>query len=734
MQVLWSRAQARATCRCGSCLHAAIARRTTIAAGRRRLKVSDLFTACYSTILATAALADAKVKEDRRKEWDRVIAEAKAGIPNNEPDYVQEVPSQPRSESLGLNSSSNGQLHAQGGLSKTSWGGNGWAIPSPRQHTSLETRLRVLDAQLREVSTSPDSRAEQEVTAWTPLETEPENEWVGEEYDADLPPREPKNDLHLRKMEDMIAKLVGRLLLQTSIYSAGSTSAIVPSDIQEQIDMAQRIEALRKGFTQLPAYRWDDMDSVQAQRTALHQSLTALCDRSLEASKPSIDLMLAKICYNLLICTAPPNILTYNILLNTFNRLRQTHLNEIVIESYFYESRLKLSKNTCRLMLDHYRIKKDPDGFNTILKRMGGYGKSMRIRRRHTNEFWREHVKDWALSKKVILRESYLYQKMPRGEAIFESLVRGSLQFMSVRSAIRYVRAAFREGCGVTSETLCKVISRCLAEFDFVAAISLLRAILGWSVSYDVPPAYYSKVVRSHVYRLLSLCGINPTLGSQQILPLRLSKDALEQILRHMRIQSIAESVERFGQRIMSLEYVFCDIEAEYATSIDQVSQALALLEIADGFERKRAKHRHNGKAGGRWARICSLESMLDLYAAKVKARQMELLPLAAARLNWKQKNKYFASVSLLEQRGLVVEPSERLSLLFRVVQLQDRGKLQMIKARRLYQSKAKSTGGAFPASDTLVPKQPSLLIPYFPANKLGSETASVRLVGFGHG
>src|SRR5271156_1474722 len=89
MQVLWSRAvQTTSACRCTSCLLAAttIARRTTTAASKRRLKLGDLLTACYSTILGTAAFADAKVKGERRKEWDRAIEEAKAGTPMDLPE------------------------------------------------------------------------------------------------------------------------------------------------------------------------------------------------------------------------------------------------------------------------------------------------------------------------------------------------------------------------------------------------------------------------------------------------------------------------------------------------------------------------------------------------------------------------------------------------------------------------------------------------------------------------
>ncbi|KAE9380198.1 hypothetical protein N431DRAFT_432481 [Stipitochalara longipes BDJ] len=726
MQLLWSRAQARAACRCGSCLHAAIARRTTTAASRRRLKISDLFTACYSTILATAALADAKVKEDRSKEWDRMIAEAKAGILMNESVCVEGTQSQPISDSLEPISSFDSRSQTRNDLSKTRWGGNSWTVPSRAQSISLESKLRILDSQLRDVSTSPKLVAGQEVTECMSCETEPDNEWV-EEYDAQLPPREPKKELHLRKQEEMVARLVDRLLAQTSMFSVESSSTIRPNDMREQMnDMAQRIETLRTGFTRLPTYYWDDIKSVQEQRAALHWSLTALCDRT-TPSKPSIDLMLAKICYNLLISTAPPNTLTYNTLLRTFNRLRQPHLNEIVIDSYFYESRLKLTKTTGRLILDHYRIKGDPNGFNAISKRMGGHNKSMRIRRRHTDDFWKQDVKNWALTKKVILREAHLYQKMPRGAAIFDSLICGSLEMETVRCAIRYVRAAFREGCEVTSETLCKVIKGCLVAFDRLAGISLLRAILGWIVSYDIPTNFYSKAVRSHVYRLLSLCGISPTLGSQQILPLRLPRDALEQMLRHMSIESIAESVERFGQRILSLEYVFCNIEAEYPTGLDQARQAVALMKRADGFDRIRAKNQRVGAAEGRWTRIRSLEAMLGMHATKIKTRQVELLPLAAARLTTEQKTEYLKSIRLLEQRGLVVEPSERLALLSRFVHMQNQGEIPMVKfPLKPLPKSSKGKSKSLLATDIIVPQQTSLLVSYFPLSKLESQAASV--------
>src|SRR5450432_2622353 len=81
MQVIWSRVAQTSSCRCNACLHSAtkLARRTTTAASKRQLKASDVFTLCYSAMFATAAVVDAKRKDERRKQWDRAIEEAKAG-------------------------------------------------------------------------------------------------------------------------------------------------------------------------------------------------------------------------------------------------------------------------------------------------------------------------------------------------------------------------------------------------------------------------------------------------------------------------------------------------------------------------------------------------------------------------------------------------------------------------------------------------------------------------------
>ena len=79
MQTIWSRAiQAKSSCRCPSCLTnpSAVAKRRSTAAASRSFRSGDIATFFYSSVLATAAVADAERKDAKRKKLDASIAEA----------------------------------------------------------------------------------------------------------------------------------------------------------------------------------------------------------------------------------------------------------------------------------------------------------------------------------------------------------------------------------------------------------------------------------------------------------------------------------------------------------------------------------------------------------------------------------------------------------------------------------------------------------------------------------
>lgn len=84
MNGLWSRTvRWQSKCHCVSCLSTAsnaVASRASTAASRRRVRLGNSVTALYSSIFAAAALADARVKDNRRREWTEKIAAVKEEV------------------------------------------------------------------------------------------------------------------------------------------------------------------------------------------------------------------------------------------------------------------------------------------------------------------------------------------------------------------------------------------------------------------------------------------------------------------------------------------------------------------------------------------------------------------------------------------------------------------------------------------------------------------------------
>ncbi|CZR51895.1 uncharacterized protein PAC_01772 [Phialocephala subalpina] len=663
MQVLWSRAaQARSSCRCSSCLHAAttLARSTTTAASKRRLRISDVFTACYSTILATAAFADARVKEDRRKEWDRLIEEAKSPSkgrkkgrrdmdeePGPETDDwdVQKPQGSPIEEAeipistfKPVRDLSNSTYKPFVDDTLDSWG-----LPPRAPVPSLGHPLEAIDFWLRN-STAQRIVARDVDSPYRPG-LDQEGQWIDEYFDPDLWNREPKKPLHLEKMEDMVASLVSRILEQSNVFSKHvQAGADRPTKTQRQMaKMAQRFIDLNIGENRWPQYKYDDRDAVKSQRKDLHQTLWALCFAA-SRGQADLDVTITKICYNLLISTAPPSITTYNVLLNEFMNMERFDLAQIIVDSFLNDSRLKPNKRTIRLFLDHYRARSDSKGFYNIIQRMRGTEGDMRLRKRHIFFLVNPYVESWATNNKIIHRSGYVHQKCIRSRPVYNSLILGSLEFGKVRAAIRYARAAIREGHEVSSETLCAVIKAVVGELDAYSGSSLLRSLLSqWNDPSMATITVYSAKLRSYINKLLYLCGIDPALPPSSLIgPTPVPQGTLSKLLWCMRLDSVADAVERsatfvlqldatLGMTGLDLSYAKIKIkpEAEAEDTVDQRFEwALQVVRKQAQTEYRRAASKKQGDHESRKLRLRVLDKMVVAGSDLIAIREAAVLDL----------------------------------------------------------------------------------------------------------
>lgn len=666
MQVLWSRAlQARSSCRCSSCLHATttLARRTTTAASKRRLRISDVFTACYSTILATAAFADARVKEDRRKEWDKLIEEVKRPSkqkarkgqidqPGPETDdWEVQKPQESTTEATTVPISTYKPIQDPTYNPFRDDSLDAWGLPPRTKVPSIGEKLSNLDWKLR--NSTAERIALRDVDSTYEPGFDMEGQWIDEFLDPDLENREPKTPLHVVKYEDMILDLVNKILHQSKAFSNCVRSGHSTLKTQQELStMAERFIALNIGEFRVPSYNYHDIDIVDQERKKLHQSLWALSFATL-SGQADVDVTIAKMCYNMLVSTVPPSITTYNILLDQFMNLRRHDLAQIVVDSFLYESRFKPNKRTIRLLLDHYRVKSDFAGFWDMVQRMRGAKGDMRIRRRHIYDLSEWNVEFWARNNKTIHRDGFLRQKTPRSRPIYTSLILGFLEFKNVRAAVRYARHALREGCELSAETLCAVIKSLVEKLDAYAGSSLLRALASqWEDGSIVSITVYSKDLRYHMNQLLLLCGIDTdSVWSLNYLPTRISPAALSRISRCMRLGTVTDTVERSASFILQLDAALgmsgldlsyakikTKIGAQLSTS-QRLDWALQITRRPSRAEKRRCARKIEAKHDGRQLRLQVLNNMVAASAESVLTRQFEVLEMQVVAKKLKLKS-----------------------------------------------------------------------------------------------
>jgi hypothetical protein len=603
MQILWSRSAQVRSCRCNSCLHAAtaLARRATTAASKRRLKASDVFTACYSAMFATAALADAKNKEYRRKQWDLAIEEVKTGLATSSPNAQKGVPDQgpeqptDKSSIFGHSCLAGKPLSCQGsyrmggtvpqapsGVKEHSDGrsddlllaydGIRWDILSTTKKELVEGHIRIfqletLNAHVRQaVMTQRNYVAIKAMTdeeIKLGLEEEPANTRVLS--------REPKTRLHLNKMQEMVAKLVAGLLINTKLFWIKSKQHWRKGGFYSNLDhkrlLTERISSLQNGCTRLPRYLPADWEDLVQERKRLNKSILSIL-HSAPSEGRSIDIMVAEICYNLLIGNAPPCIHTYNNMIIHFTRLRRHDLAEVVVESFFEDSKFRANEQTISAILDHYTARGSRKGYRRTIERMRAINGDMRMRRRLIALLHRPSINMWAMTEKVIHRDGFLHQKATRCAEVFMSLARGALKFIGARQAVTYLKICVNQGHQFAADEFIKIAICCLVERNEAAIEKLLSALVSqWRQNMSSPFHLESNSsVQRYVFLLLQFCGIilSPStityVRSSQKLPLRIlvrhNHTVFERWVRFVHLETIDSAITRSSEHISTLNSI----------------------------------------------------------------------------------------------------------------------------------------------------------------------------------
>ncbi|TQN73272.1 hypothetical protein CSHISOI_02209 [Colletotrichum shisoi] len=444
MQALWSRAGQAHHCGCKACFNAAggMMRQSATRATRRKPTFSEVFTACYTSIMGTAAVLDAQKKDERRKELDRQLEEARAEFRM----LVENAPSQlPRERvpdaciapsHLLLERAPDGSItnRYKGALER-----------HKKQPEEIAEFFDSLGHTVVWPRVAPRSRRVKDLWHQYRLGPPMKRSYIvvntdykllarfirAEETMTRTQHRIPTTSQQLKLAERRMRRLVISLLRASE---AGKKDGEARS---EKCDS----EALRRVMDDLcksehPHYDVDlDLNTVSRCSADLNSSLGDIFGK---AQPSNIEPTITKVCYSLLVASQPPTIHTYNTLISGFSSAGLHFLASRVVNN-FLNSKLEPTQSTLVCLLNHFKETDDREGFYKIIERMTGKDRrGIHIRRKLVEQV---HATDWlhkwAMTKDIAVNQNYVIERAWFDVRVFAAIIEGMLKFGYLRTSSR---------------------------------------------------------------------------------------------------------------------------------------------------------------------------------------------------------------------------------------------------------------------------------------------------------
>ncbi|KAI3323963.1 hypothetical protein HD806DRAFT_79951 [Xylariaceae sp. AK1471] len=461
MQTLWSRAaQAQSSCRCRICLHStnAIIRRSTTAAPKRKVTAADIFTACYTTILGTAAIIDARRKNERRRELDGELDRARASLKK----LVVHGP--PSSLEKG-----NGATDSGAATPKLST-----FITSRRGNEAIQPFLEELRS-LCNITYRPLAHQSwmQDQIDWTNIEAAV----AAEEQDPNAMLREPQTHDHLTSTTTTVLDLVDELVRKSQTHKSCRLEDKTQISGHADDGILKEVEDLRRGH-EFPSYQFPSADpSYSAHvRNLLNESIRRIFNQAVTTRE-----IVGRICYNLLTAGVPPTIHTYNTLIAGFNRIQRPDLAQAVINSYLDKSAWPATDQTVICLLNHYRGPGGREGMRDAVQRMRGAREDglhlATLQWGLYNWDCLNSKQRRAFQRRASKRAGWV-EKANRNDATFDCLIRGWLYHEEIGIAYMTFVACLQKGASIPVYTLQELFRGCLITADFSSARKLLVGIV----------------------------------------------------------------------------------------------------------------------------------------------------------------------------------------------------------------------------------------------------------------
>lgn len=521
MQTVWSRAaQARCVCSCPSCrlTNNAIARRATTATARRAIRVGDVFTVSISSLAAGLAFTDSRRKDDRSKQWDKAIGEARASVEATEiqqQNRLAALSDGARMEVLDRSSATRHDITADRAVKDV----EAWDVEESEEEDQRNPTLDIRDDDtwLDVFNWAREQHLEREASGFQDWKGPPLsllqslsraqlNEFLYNErllrrfYGGpdchslvDDQSSYPFSTKKLRTIEWSVARMVLRLLTYCSNDSQlrqGSgcpTNLLLRELLKDGGTVGSRLDHTRQRLSTLHAMCNDrryyeefaspsvpNYDDTIIEANAQTREMNILLQKLLGHMKQETDMsdLMSKICYNLLTARTPPNTDTYNMLLVRFCVLEKEHLVRLVLMS-MRESHIRPNEITHATLLRHFTAIGNRIGFVKCWRRLEGYRGGLALANPKQN------IHPVAKERYLIFGRNHhkAAEKGRMNGQVYESLIVGAFKFLGAQTAMHYYRNMISEGWSPSLGIWLAILQDCCHRLDWTVGTAVLEQL-----------------------------------------------------------------------------------------------------------------------------------------------------------------------------------------------------------------------------------------------------------------
>ncbi|KAF1364646.1 hypothetical protein EJ07DRAFT_98177 [Lizonia empirigonia] len=204
---------------------------------------------------------------------------------------------------------------------------------------------------------------------------------------------------------------------------------------------------------------------------------------------------LAKICHNLFVSSAPPDVQTFNILIAGFKRWRRPEMVDDTILA-FHASKIRPNELTLRYILGHYISERRPDGFSRFVAWMRGVGDALMLADPEIT------INEAGQNRLIRVNKKKVYQKVHPTPMVFGALIGGVMKFGGFDRALDVYYEMKADGWGLDMAGLTRLLGDCIRRADWQGGLYVwdeINSIKHMAMPKDMAKAYEF---------MLSLCSV----------------------------------------------------------------------------------------------------------------------------------------------------------------------------------------------------------------------------------